>query len=90
MTMKLQIPPGVQAGLLSQAKRRGMSLEAFAESVLSEQSRTGATPPRLAHELSNDERLQEFNAWVKSHAGNTVVLADEAMERESIYGDHGR
>jgi hypothetical protein len=90
MTMKLQIPSEVQAGLLAQARRCGMSLEAFAESVLSEQSRTGPTSPRLAHELSSNERLQEFNAWVKSHAGSTVVLADEAMERESIYGDHGR
>jgi len=89
MTMKLEISPEVQAGLLAQARQRGMSLEVFVEGVLRERSRT-KSGPRLAHELSNDERLREFDAWVKSHAGNTVVLPDEAMERESIYGDHGR
>jgi hypothetical protein len=88
--MKVEISQEVQAGLLAQARQRGLSLEAFVEGVLKEQSRTDSTQRRLAHELSNDERLQEFNAWVESHAGNTVVLPDEAMERESIYGDHGR
>jgi hypothetical protein len=40
--------------------------------------------------LSPDEWLREFDAWLQSHAANTVVLPDAAMERESIYGDHGR
>jgi hypothetical protein len=34
--------------------------------------------------------VREFKAWVESHTGNTIVLPDAAMERESIYGDHGR
>jgi hypothetical protein len=45
---------------------------------------------RPAHELSFEQRRQNLQAWAQSHAGNTVVLADEDMERESIYGDHGR
>jgi hypothetical protein len=36
-----------------------------------------------------EERLRLFHDWVNSHGGNAVVLPDEAMERESIYGDHG-
>jgi hypothetical protein len=46
------------------------------------------SPP--APELSPEEWIRQFRAWVASHAGNTVVLPDAAMERESIYGDHGR
>ncbi len=34
MTMKLELTPEVQAGLLAQAQESGLSLEAFAEQVL--------------------------------------------------------
>ena len=44
---------------------------------------------RPAHELPPDEWIRRFDAWVASHAGNTVALPDEAMEREAIYGDRG-
>ncbi len=37
--MKLELTPEVQAGLLSQARENGMSLEDFAARVLSEKSR---------------------------------------------------
>jgi hypothetical protein len=47
-------------------------------------------PTRPAYELPPEEWMRQFKAWMQSHAGNTVVLSDEAMERESIYGDHGR
>jgi hypothetical protein len=51
----------------------------------------GATrSTRPAYELPPEEWMRQFKAWMQSHAGNTVVLPDEAMERESIYGDRGR
>jgi len=36
-----------------------------------------------------EEWIAKFHAWIASHAGQTVVLSDEAMSRESIYGDRG-
>jgi hypothetical protein len=36
-----------------------------------------------------EEWIAKFHAWVDSHAGQTVVLSDEAMSRDSIYGDRG-
>ena len=36
-----------------------------------------------------EEWIVKFHAWIDSHAGQTVVLSDEAMSRESIYGDRG-
>ncbi len=36
MTMKLELTPEVQAGLLAQAEENGMTLEAYAEKVLRE------------------------------------------------------
>ena len=44
---------------------------------------------RPANDLSAEQRLQTLQDWAKSHAGNTIVLADDDMERESIYGDRG-
>jgi hypothetical protein len=84
MTMKLELTPDVQARLLVQAQQSGLSLEAFAEKVLREKSR--AEEPKGGVDI----RLRLFQDWVASHEGNTVVLADDAMERESIYGDRGR
>lgn len=53
MTLKLDIPKEAEAGLLAQAQASGLSLEAFAERVLSEKSREAlrgspdaSTPPR--------------------------------------------
>jgi len=37
-----------------------------------------------------EEWIAKFNAWADSHAGSTVVLSDEAMSRESIYGNRGQ
>jgi hypothetical protein len=52
------------------------------------QGDTGSNRP--AYELPADEWMRQFRAWTQGHAGNTVVLPDEAMERESIYGDRSR
>ena len=93
MTVRLDLTPEVHAGLMNQAQANGMSLEAFAEQVLRERSSAGlrkGVPSQTNHELSFEERLSEFQKWVNSHVDNTVILAHEAMERESIYGDHGR
>jgi hypothetical protein len=45
---------------------------------------------RPAAELSSEERLDHLLKFLDSHADNKIVLPDEAMERESIYGDRGR
>ena len=41
MTIRLELTPEVEAGLLNQAQENGMSLEAFAEQVLTQKSRAG-------------------------------------------------
>jgi hypothetical protein len=44
-------------------------------------------PPSVTAEMTPEEWVREFKAWAGSHSGNTIVLRDEAMEREAIYGD---
>jgi hypothetical protein len=45
--------------------------------------------PAAPAEETAEEWIARFHAWIHSHARQTVVLSDEAMSRESIYGDRG-
>jgi hypothetical protein len=36
-----------------------------------------------------EEWIARFHAWVDSHPTDTPLLSDEAISRESIYGDRG-
>ena len=85
MTVRLNLPPQVEQAYLAEAHARGLSLEELVRDVL-----LARQPPPETNQLSPDDWVREFEAWVQSHAGNTLVLPDAAMERESIYGDHGR
>jgi len=69
MTVTIELPPDIEAGLLAQAQAGAYA--------------------RPAYELPPEEWIRRFDPWVASHAENTVVLPDEAMERETIYGDRG-
>jgi hypothetical protein len=40
-------------------------------------------------ELSTEEWLLEFRTWVHSHSPATPLLSDEAISRDSIYGNRG-
>jgi len=44
---------------------------------------------KCSAELPPEERLVHLRKFIESHAGNTGVLSDEAMDRESIYADRG-
>jgi hypothetical protein len=44
MTVKLELTPEVQAGLLAQAQQNGLSLEAYAEKCCGSECMKGPTP----------------------------------------------
>ena len=81
MTVKLQLKPDVEAGLLAQAQARGLSLELYLEQILQEQSRT-LTP------LSLDpaERAHSFETWAHNHP-LMPPLPDDAVRREHLIRD---
>jgi hypothetical protein len=39
--------------------------------------------------MSTDEWMRKFRAWAHSHPTDTPLLSDEAISRESIYGERG-
>ena len=88
MTVTLQLPPEIEQGLLLLAQSRGVSLDQYVEVLLRQQ--VAAVPAEPDPDSSADEWFRKFRSWVESNAGNTVVLPDAAMERDSIYGAHGQ
>jgi hypothetical protein len=42
-----------------------------------------------SHPRSAEEWSRELTAWSESHPTTTPPLSDEALDRESIYGDRG-
>jgi len=82
MTVTLDLPPNVERAYLAEAAARGVPVEVLVREVL-----LAHEPPLVPAEMTAEEWGREFKAWVASHSGNSVVLPDEAMEREAIYGD---
>jgi hypothetical protein len=39
--------------------------------------------------LTAEEWSRQFHAWIDSHSTTGPLLSDEAIDRESIYGDRG-
>lgn len=39
--------------------------------------------------LSPQEKARLWREWAASHSHDTPLLSDEAISRESIYGEHG-
>jgi hypothetical protein len=85
MTVTLDLPPQVEQAYLAEAHARGLPLDALVREVL-----VAARPAVSAAKLSPEEWVRQFDAWVQSHAGDDLpLLSDEAISRESIYGDRG-
>lgn len=71
----------IQAGVIQNAD------EVVEVGIQTIQSRLEAKLP--AKHLSAEEWSKAFHAWIDSHPVDGPVLSDEAMDRESIYGDRG-
>jgi len=91
MTLTVEVPPDVEAGLLAQAQAQGLDMPSYVENVLRREAMAQPVAEvfRPAEELTAEERLVHLRKFIESHAGNTVVLTDEEMDRESIYEDRG-
>jgi hypothetical protein len=85
MTVTLNLPPQVEQAYLAEAQARGLSLDALVRDVLLERRPMNGTA-----ELSPEQWVGEFKAWVHSHSGEGLpLLSDEAISRDSIYEDRG-
>ncbi|MGA3041789.1 MAG: hypothetical protein ABSF54_13465 [Bryobacteraceae bacterium] len=76
---------------MAAAQAKGLSTDALLREVLdrilAETPPTAGQPRSLQDELTPEEWVQQFDAWVDSHDRTTPLLSDEAISRESIYPD---
>lgn len=81
MTVTIQLSPQVEEGLLSQARHRGMTVDAYVQSVVE-----NAAIRREMSAMSPEDfeaALDELSAGSE----RLPVLSAEAYDRESIYRD---
>ena len=87
MNMTIELSDEKAAALKAQAEAQGLTVERWLEQIAEQH----VQPVSIAHlqKTNPKEWGRQFDAWVNSHDPNTPVLSDEAMSRESIYGDRG-
>jgi hypothetical protein len=79
MTVKLELTPEVQAGLLAQAQNSGLSLEAYVERVLRQQSGAVSRPPLTRSQIAGD-RIRELRKGVTLGDISIKELIEEGRE----------
>jgi hypothetical protein len=79
MTVKLELTPDVQAGLLAQAYESGLSLEAYAEQVLRERVRNASQTPLTRSQIAG-QRIRELRQGVTLGGISTKELIEEGRE----------
>ncbi len=81
MTVTIQLLPQIEEGLLSQARERGMTLDAYVQSVIESAAAGGVASTMSAEDF--EAALDELAAGSE----RLPVLSAEAYSREGIYGD---
>jgi len=83
MAPELELPVDFAAMIESQAEARGLSVEGFLHLLLEERESKAQRA-----KLSPAEKSRLWREWAASHR-DTTPLSDEAISRESIYGERG-
>jgi hypothetical protein len=91
MTVMLNLPPEKEAKFVAAAQAQGLSTDDLVrealDRILADATASAVLPRSLQDELTPEEWVRQFDAWVDSHDRTTPLLSDEAISRESIYPD---
>ena len=81
MEVTIELPPDLEAKYAAAARALGVSLERYLLKRLIE-----AAPVTASQGMSAEERARAFEEWAQSHRA-TPPLSDEAISRETLYGE---
>ena len=87
MTLTINISRDVNDRLQQEAERRGLDIEEYARRLIEGGMLSPSEHPAGPGELTREERLRRLEAHWWSHHVSAPPLADEAVSRESIYGE---
>ncbi len=85
MATNLEVEPEVATKIQARARERGVSVDTYLRELIEEK----VTKPDARDSLSPQEKVRALREWAASHSLNTPLLSDEAISRESIYGERG-
>ena len=85
MPTTLEVEPEVASKIQAQARARGVSVDTYLRELIDEKA--GRVEARNG--LSPEEKVRALREWAASHSLDSPVLSDEAISRESIYGERG-
>jgi hypothetical protein len=88
--MTVQLSPE-QERLIGQAIRAGLIQapdDVIAAGIAALRERLEAHPDP-GTEMAPEEWTRELHEWIHSHSTSTPILAEESVERDSIYGTRG-
>jgi hypothetical protein len=85
MIIQIDVEPDIADKIAAQAQAQGVTVDDYLrhlleETAVKEESTTTLTP---------QEKVRLLHEWTASHSSNTPLLSDEAISRESIYGERG-
>ena len=83
MTVTLNLRPDTQAGLLSLAHKRGVSVEEYLRAMVEDTVLSGAS-----RVLAPEDKVALWRQTARSFS-HTPALSDEATSRDSMYADRG-
>jgi hypothetical protein len=81
----LEVEPEVAFKIQARARERGVSVEVYLRELVDQKG----TKSESGNGLSSQERVRMLREWASGHSSNTPLLSDDAISRESIYGERG-
>ena len=81
----LEVEPEVASKIQARARERGVSVDVYLRELIDQK----ATESARSNGLSSQERVRMLREWASGHSANPPLLSDDAISRESIYGERG-
>ena len=88
MTLTVQVAPELEKRLEAEAAEHGTTAAEYVRAVLERMLASPGQAP-LWMTASCDEWRKAFNSWMDSDDATLPPLSEEAISRESIYGELG-
>jgi hypothetical protein len=81
----LEVEPEVASKIQARPRERGVSVDMYLRELIEQQG----TEDKRSNDLSSRDRVRMLREWALGHSTNMPVLSDDAISRESRYGDRG-
>ena len=83
MPTMLKVESEIVSKIQAKARERGVSVNVYLRELIDQKG----TEYERSNGLSSQERVRMLREWVSGHSVNTPLLSDDAISRETIYGD---